>query len=255
MHGIDRKNQILSRRIIKRPFMVNWRERYHKNYLIGITISLGAHLLILLALLWLKPVMPESRRDYFDGEYIARLTTTNIGKVDIGGGGGSSGDGTEGAGKNLSLPKTLAGIPVPVFDTTDIEFGKVTNIIEPKDSLLNTGGSGVGSGSGGGIGGGKGSGIGDGSGSGSGYLSLPFIPRQILEVVPQNVDGAKGTIILILKIGTDGFVKENKIIYDTTNNAECLKNTIDAAHKSRWEQIKIEGKQIQYWIEKTYKFN
>lgn len=235
--------------------MVNWRERYHKNFSIGIAISLAVHLTLVLILLIFPLQIDEPTYYYYDSTYIVKLTTTNIGKVDIGGGGGSSGDGTEGAGKDYSSPKTLAGIPVPVSESTDIEFGKVTNLVDPKDSLLTSGGSGIGSGSGGGIGGGKGSGIGDGSGSGSGYLTLPFVPRQILEVVPQNVEGVKGTIILILKIGTDGLVKEDKIIYNTTNNAECLKNTIDAAYKSRWEQIKMEGKQIQYWIEKTYKFN
>ena len=198
--------------------------------------------------------MPESNLDYYIGTYTVKLTTVNIGKVDVGGG-GSSGNGTEGAGKDFSSPKTLSGIPVPVSEPTEIDFGTTTNVVDPKDSLLISGGEGIGSGSGGGIGGGKGSGIGDGSGSGSGYLSLPFVPRQILEVVPQNVDGVKGTIILLLMIGKDGFVKENKIIFDTSNNAACLKNTIEAAYKSRWEQVKVEGKQVQYWIEKTYKFN
>jgi hypothetical protein len=234
--------------------MGNWREKYRNNFTIGIAISTAAHLLLFLILFLFPPTIPESTLQYFDNSYIMKLTSVNIGKVNIGGG-GSSGDGTEGTGKDFSSTKTLSGIPVPVSESTDIEFGKETNQIDPKDSLLNTGGSGLGSGSGGGVGGGKGSGIGDGSGSGSGYLSLPFVPRQILEVVPQNVEGVKGTIILVLKIGTDGFVKEDKIIYNTTNNSECLKNTIDAAYKSRWEQIKIEGKQIQYWIEKTYKFN
>lgn len=233
--------------------MKNWRKKYHKNYSIGIAISLAVHLFIILFIFFLTPPNGESAYHYYDSTYIVRLTTTNIGNVDIGG--GSSGDGTGGSGKDFISPKTLAGIPIPVSEPTDVEFGKVTNLVEPKDSSITPGGSSIGSGSGGGIGGGKGSGIGDGAGSGSGYLSLPFIPRQILEVVPQNVDGVKGTIILILKIGTDGFVKEDKIIYNTTNSTECLKNTIDAAHKSRWEQIKIEGKQIQYWIEKTYKFN
>ena len=54
----------------------------------------------------------------------------------------------------------------------------MTNLVDPKDSLLTSGGSGIEPGSGGGIGGGKGSGIGDGSGSGSGYLTLPFVPAN-----------------------------------------------------------------------------
>jgi hypothetical protein len=255
LHGIDDKNPILSRRIIKRPFMVNWREKYCKNFSIGIIISATTHLMILFLLLLLSPTLPESTLDYYYNTYTVKLTTVNIGKIDIGGGGGSSGDGTEEAGKDFSSTKTLSGIPVPVSESTDFEFGKETNLIDPKDSLLNSGGSGMGSGSGTGIGSGSGKGVGDSSGNGLGYQSLPFVPRQILEVVPQNMDGIKGTIILVLRIGTDGFVKEHKVIYNTSNDDACLMNTVDAAYKSRWEQVKIEGKQIQYWIEKTYKFN
>jgi hypothetical protein len=229
----------------------SWRKKYRNNFAVGTSISITVHLLLFLILFFFPPVISESPLQYFDNSYIVKLASVNIGKVDIGGGGS---DGSEGTGRDFSSAKTLSGIPVPVSELTDIEFGKEANLIEPKDSLLIPGGGGLGAGSGG-IGGGKGSGMGDGSGSGSGYISLPFVPRQILEVVPQNVEGVKGTIILVLKIGTDGFVKEDKIIYNTTNNSECLKNTIEAAYKSRWEQIKIEGKQIQYWIEKTYKFN
>lgn len=235
--------------------MENWREKYRNNFTIGIAISTATHLFLFLILFLFMRQIEEPVYDYYDNTYIVKLTTNNIGKVDIGGGGGSSGNGTEGAGKDFSSTKTLSGIPVPVSEQTEIEFGKETNLIDPEDSLLNSGGSGIGSGSGGGIGGGKGSGIGDGSGSGSGYLPLPFVPRQILEVVPQNVESVKGTIILVLKIGTDGFVKEHKVIYNTSNDDACLMNTIDAAYKSRWEQVKIEGKQVQYWIEKTYRFN
>lgn len=247
MHGIDDKIEILSRRIIKRPFMVNWREKYRNNFTIGIAVSIAAHLLLFQILFLFPPTIPETTLQYFDNSYIVKLTSVNIGKVDIGGGGGSSGDGAEEDENKFSSSKTLSGIPVPVPESADIEFGKETNLIDRKDSILNSGSGGIGSGSGGGIG--------SGQGSGSDYLSLPFVPRQILEVVPPNVEGVKGTIILVLKIGTDGFIKEDKIIYNTTNNAECLKNTIEAVYKSRWEQVKIEGKQIQYWIEKTYKFN
>ena len=100
---------------LEKESVSGWRERYHKNYLIGIAISLGFHLLLLLCLLFFKPEMAESRLVYYDGTYIAHLTAVNVGKVDIGGG-GSSGNGTEGAGKNFASIKTLAGIPVPASD-------------------------------------------------------------------------------------------------------------------------------------------
>ncbi|MCX6169668.1 MAG: energy transducer TonB [Ignavibacteriales bacterium] len=233
--------------------MNTWREKYRKNFTSGIIISIFFHTTILLILFYLPQSTAEPTGYYFENTYIVKLTTVNIGKVEIVGGGGSSGNGTEGTGKNFSSKKTISGIPVPVSEPTDIDFGNVTNLIDSKDSL--SGGSGMGSGSGSGFGSGTGKGIGDGSGDGIGYKSLPFVPRQILEVVPQNTDGVKGTIILVLKIGTDGFVKEHKVIYNTSGDESCLMNTVDAAYKSRWEPVKIEGRQVQYWIEKTYKFN
>lgn len=233
--------------------MNNWREKYRKNFTSGIIISIAFHITILLILFFLPQSSAEPTGYYFENTYIVKLSTVNVGKVEIVGGGGSSGNGTEGTGKNFSSKKTMSGIPIPVPESTYIEFGKVTNLTDWKESL--SGGSGMGSGNSTGFGSGTGRGVGDGSGDGIGYKSLPFVPRQILEVVPQNTDGVEGTIILVLRIGIDGFVREHKVIYNTSGDESYLMNTIDAAYKSRWEPLKIEGKQVQYWIEKTYKFN
>ena len=84
---------------------------------------------------------------------------------------------------------------------------------------------------------------------------LPFIPRQILEVLPSNIDGDfTGYIDLRLKIGTDGKVIEHKVIANTTGSNKYLQNVITAAYKSRWEPIKINNSKIDYWVEKTYTF-
>jgi hypothetical protein len=85
--------------------------------------------------------------------------------------------------------------------------------------------------------------------------SLPFIPRQILEVVPKEVEGAKGQILLSLWITKDGSVKEHKIVRDDTNKSECLKNVLTSVYKSRWQPITIDGKRVEYWVEKLYGFN
>lgn len=84
--------------------------------------------------------------------------------------------------------------------------------------------------------------------------SLPFIPRQILEVVPQ-VERAIGLVKLRVLVGIDGFVKSHKIISNTTNSVNILQNVTDAVYKSRWQPISIEGEKVEYWIEKTYTFN
>ena len=90
------------------------------------------------------------------------------------------------------------------------------------------------------------------------FSSLPFIPRQVLEVVPENIEkGTRGAIRLSLHIGKDGRVKEHKILFDKvdTDDKDYLKKIIDAAYKSRWQPITIEGDKVEYWIEKTYSFN
>ena len=95
-----------------------------------------------------------------------------------------------------------------------------------------------------------------GSGTALNAPELPFVPRQILEVLPQNVDkNAKGYIDLALKIGTDGHVLGHKIIDNTTGSQEILQSVLKAAYKSKWERVKINNSKIVYWIEKTYRFN
>ena len=96
--------------------------------------------------------------------------------------------------------------------------------------------------------------------SGSGTVldmpELPFVPRQILEVLPQNVDNnVKGIVELSLKIGTDGQVIEHKIIDNTTGSQQVLQSVITAAYRSKWEPVKINNNKIVYWVEKTYSFN
>ncbi len=85
--------------------------------------------------------------------------------------------------------------------------------------------------------------------------SFPFVPRQILEVVPNRSEGMNGYIKLSLRIGKDGFVKNYRILSNTIKDQKSLKNILDAVYKSRWQPISIEGEKIEYWIDKTYSFN
>jgi hypothetical protein len=232
-----------------------WQKKYRINFTRGIIISVGAHF-ILLVILLLLPInnSPEIPYYHYGNTYTVDLTMINLNNEPPGGG-GSSGDGTDGLSKGGSAVNTRNAMPVPSNEKTSIEFGKATKLTDMNDSLLQSGGSGLGNGTGRGIGDGTGDGYGFGNGIGSGLKQLPFMPRQTLEVVPQNTEGAKGIIILVLKIGTDGQVKEHKVIYNTSNSQPCLNSTIEAAYRSRWEKIKMEGRQIEYWIEKSYSFN
>lgn len=85
--------------------------------------------------------------------------------------------------------------------------------------------------------------------------SLPFIPRQILEVVPQNTDGIKGLIKVKVLVGIDGYIKQYKVLSNSTNSIIVQNNVVEAVSKSRWQPITFEGEKIEYWIEKTYRFN
>jgi hypothetical protein len=217
-------------------------------------ISISIHLAVLLVVYFLTrgSKLEDPNYIYFNS-YTLQLTNKFSNDTTFGSG-GSFGNAANDIGEGLSAPKTLAGIPVPSAEESNIDFSLVTNFEEPKDSLMG-GESGIGTGQGTGIGSGKGKGIGDGSDWGVGSRSLPFVPRQILEVLPQNIEREKGEILILLKIGKDGYVKEHKVIINTIDDPIGLRNVLEAAYKSRWEKIKIEGSQIEYWVEKKYRFN
>jgi len=83
-----------------------------------------------------------------------------------------------------------------------------------------------------------------------------YRPRQLLEVVPKKVDAEiSGEIVLALRIGKNGSVIEHRILQNSTESALCKENAINAARASLWESAIVNGIQVEYWIEKTYKFN
>jgi outer membrane biosynthesis protein TonB len=85
--------------------------------------------------------------------------------------------------------------------------------------------------------------------------SLPFVPRQILEVIPQKINGVKGSIKVSVLVGIDGYAKQLKILYNSTESILCLAKVEEAVYKSRWQPVTIENQNVEYWIEKTYTFN
>jgi hypothetical protein len=87
------------------------------------------------------------------------------------------------------------------------------------------------------------------------YTELPFTPRQLLDVLPERNDqSVSGLIILSLRIGIDGSVKECKVKKNTTNCDPCLENVIQAAWQSIWEPALIKNHKVEYWIDKSYYF-
>ena len=85
--------------------------------------------------------------------------------------------------------------------------------------------------------------------------ALPYIPRQIVEVLPKVNDlKVHGEVTLRLLIDTNGKMKDYKVISNSTGNPLCLQRVIDAARKSRWEVIHLNENKVEYWLTKQYKF-
>ncbi|MBN1406355.1 MAG: hypothetical protein JW956_01120 [Calditrichaceae bacterium] len=84
---------------------------------------------------------------------------------------------------------------------------------------------------------------------------LPYMPRQVLEVLPEKTENnPKGEILLSLHIDKNGKVKTHKVISNTTGSDICLQHVIKAAYSSRWQPVIIDSSIYEYWIYKTYKF-
>jgi len=85
---------------------------------------------------------------------------------------------------------------------------------------------------------------------------ISMMPRQVLEVLPEKSTGElEGKINLYLKIDESGKVVEHKILLNSLECDDCLINVLSAAYQSRWEPAIRNGKQIEYWVEKSYSFN
>ena len=84
---------------------------------------------------------------------------------------------------------------------------------------------------------------------------LPYMPRQVLEVLPEKTENnPKGEILLSLHIDKNGKVKAHKVISNTTQSDICLQHVIKAAYSSRWQPVIIDSNIYEYWIYKSYQF-
>ena len=84
---------------------------------------------------------------------------------------------------------------------------------------------------------------------------LPYTPRQLLDIIPEKTgEPVSGLIILSLRIGIEGEVKDYKVVKNTTDSNSCLHNVIKAALQSKWESAVLKNQKVEYWIDKTYRF-
>lgn len=81
-------------------------------------------------------------------------------------------------------------------------------------------------------------------------------PRQLLEVLPdkskRNYDGS---IQLRLKIDKSGKVADHVVLFNSLECEDCLKDIISSVYKSVWEPGISDGKETEFWVEKSYTFN
>ncbi len=83
-----------------------------------------------------------------------------------------------------------------------------------------------------------------------------LVPRLIYEVVPAEGENEfRGKLQLSLKINENGQVIEHKIISNSLDCTKCLNEIIQSAYKSKWEPAKVNGKNEDYWVVKSYMFN
>jgi hypothetical protein len=87
------------------------------------------------------------------------------------------------------------------------------------------------------------------------YTELPYTPRQLFDIIPEKTEEpVSGIIVLSLRIGVDGSVKDYKVVQNTTNNSTCLGYVVKAVMQSRWESAVLREQKVEYWIDKTYRF-
>ena len=90
-------------------------------------------------------------------------------------------------------------------------------------------------------------------GNGSRVLnSLPFAPRQVLWVVPKKDEDIDGFITFSLLIGTNGMVKQHKILKNTIREPKFVQNVVASLYKCKWAPVIMEGDKVEFWIELTY---
>jgi hypothetical protein len=77
----------------------------------------------------------------------------------------------------------------------------------------------------------------------------------LYDILPEQTnESVSGLIILSLRIGIDGEVKDYKVLRNTTNSKMTLTNVVKAAMQSKWESAVLKNQKVEYWINKTYRF-
>lgn len=84
---------------------------------------------------------------------------------------------------------------------------------------------------------------------------LQSMPRLIYEEVPSSGKNKfKGMLQLSLKINENGQVVDHRLLSNSLDCTDCLNAIIRAAYKSRWEPAIVDGKEADFWVEKSYTF-
>ena len=202
-------------------------DKLNYNYIIEISISVAMIIIILLVLFFPRlSVFEKESIEYFEGA--AKLDHTPITIQDA---------------ANSKAKKSKAIPPAAIFVPVDYEVILEELVLDEDYTMEEVAESGDKI---------------DSEGTGDeplAFSSLPYLPRQIVEVIPANIDNLEGRIKFSLLIGKNGKVLEHKILRNTLSEQKSLKFIIDAVYKSKWMPINFDGHYVEYWFEKTYSFN
>lgn len=81
------------------------------------------------------------------------------------------------------------------------------------------------------------------------------VPRQVLEVLPENGDGAcEGSITLLLTVAWDGKPRDHRILKNTVHDAQCLRQVLEAVYASRWSALPTADSTRTFTVRKSWTF-
>lgn len=84
-------------------------------------------------------------------------------------------------------------------------------------------------------------------------------PRPIVQVLPEypkelQKQNVRGIVRLMLWVDEQGNVTEAVVVENTTSNAVCEEEALDAARRSSYIPAKINGESVGSWVACTYSF-
>lgn len=76
------------------------------------------------------------------------------------------------------------------------------------------------------------------SGKHAGEGGFAFVPRQVLEVLPENGSGrCEGSVTLLLTVAWNGVPRRHRVLENNVRDESCLQRVLEAVYASRWSPL------------------